>query len=117
MLTDARDADPDPLMRVLDLRQRLDGRPFVLQTDEGSKLEEYSFTTDEPLVGGFAAVFKVTKQDREYALKVAYQQAPPWIERAKSARPRRFIEIFPSNRLPFPSCFTRESWPGRQPFS
>ena len=85
MLTDARDADPDPLMRVLDLRQRLDGRPFVLQTDEGSTLEEYSFTTDEPLVGGFAAVFKVTKEGREYALKVAYRAASS-VERIRKER-------------------------------
>lgn len=85
MLTDARDADPDPLMRVLDLRQRLDGRPFVLQTDEGSTLKEYSFTTDEPLVGGFAAVFKVTKEGREYALKVAYRAASS-VERIRNER-------------------------------
>jgi serine/threonine protein kinase len=67
-------AETDPLMRILDLRERLGGRPFTLETNTGGVTRQYSFTDDEPILGGFAAVFRVVEDGRSFALKVAHRE-------------------------------------------
>ena len=65
--------EPDPLMRILDLRESLQGHPFTLTTVSGGTICQYSFTEDEPFLGGFAAVFRVVDGGNSYALKIAHR--------------------------------------------
>ncbi len=63
--------EPDPLMRVLDLRAALAGAPTEFVGEHGSL--RFTFTDEEPRIGGFAAVFKIRHGGRDCALKVAHQ--------------------------------------------
>jgi serine/threonine protein kinase len=65
--------EPDPMMRILELRDRLQGRPFTLKTSSGGEIRQYRFTEDEPILGGFAAVFRVLDAERHFALKVTHR--------------------------------------------
>jgi serine/threonine protein kinase len=63
--------EPDPLMRVLDLRAALAGAPSEFVSDHGNL--KFTFADEEPRIGGFAAVFKIRYGGRDCALKVAHR--------------------------------------------
>ncbi|MEY3142927.1 MAG: hypothetical protein RLY21_1420 [Planctomycetota bacterium] len=63
--------EPDPLMRILDLRAALAGAATDFVSEHGNL--RFTFTDEEPLIGGFAAVFKIRYGGRDCALKVAHR--------------------------------------------
>jgi serine/threonine protein kinase len=69
--------EPDPLMRIMNLREALGDERFTIALTDGSHVTSYRFSMDEPILGGFAAVFRVMKRnttgDESFALKVCHR--------------------------------------------
>lgn len=101
----ALDLEPDPLMRILDLRASLQGRPFTLRTGSGGTICQYSFTEDEPFLGGFAAVFRVVHGGNSYALKIAHRMGASAARVQQEHRSSEIQRVLRENGGPVPMTY------------